>query len=101
MQNESKSVGWLNLAVRFCGMAEWSTTRGEQELPARASRRETEERFRKGGHAVTARSADSAITGLRASGVDEIQEQPRTGNFLYQGATILAILLFFISFWSC
>lgn len=50
---------------------------------------------------MTARSADSAIAGLRASGADEAQDQPRSGNLLYQGATILAILLFLTSFWSC
>jgi len=29
---------------------------------------------------------------------DEEQKQQRTGNFLYQAATILAILLFLVSF---
>jgi hypothetical protein len=32
---------------------------------------------------------------------DAEQRQVKTGNYLYQGATVLAILLFLISFWSC
>jgi hypothetical protein len=28
-------------------------------------------------------------------------QQSEVGHFLYQGATIAAILLFLISFWSC
>lgn len=57
---------------------------------------------------MTVQSADSAFAGLRASAdsiagrvTGKVQDQPRTSSFLYQGATILAILLFLISFWSC
>jgi hypothetical protein len=33
-----------------------------------------------------------------SSAGDEPKEQPQTSNFLYQAATVLAILLFLISF---
>lgn len=50
---------------------------------------------------MTIRSADATIAGLRASSSEGEKEPSRGGNLLYQGATILAILLFLISFWSC
>lgn len=82
-------------------MGEWSKSRARQEPPGPVIRRQPEDSSQKGGLAVTARSADPAIAGLRASAAEAAKEPSRTGNVLYQGATVLAILLFLISFWSC
>ncbi len=42
---------------------------------------------------------DQTIAGMAPSHPDG--EQHQEGHLLYQGTTVLAILLFLISFWSC
>jgi preprotein translocase subunit SecG len=45
---------------------------------------------------------DQTLAAMGTSHDDAEQHaQLKTGNFLYQAAIILAVLLFLISFWSC
>jgi hypothetical protein len=51
---------------------------------------------------MPAQYSDSSIAVLPATGSDKARnEELRIGSFLYQAATMLAILLFLVSFWSC
>jgi hypothetical protein len=42
---------------------------------------------------------EQTVASVASSGVDA--ERHPVGHFLYQGATVVAILVFLISFWSC
>ncbi len=48
---------------------------------------------------MQAQCQDQALPTLASSSAEA--EQLQMGHFAYQGATVLAILLFLISFWSC
>ena len=51
---------------------------------------------------MQAQYSESNVAVLSSAASDTVSnDQMRAGNFLYQAATVLAILLFLISFWSC
>lgn len=50
---------------------------------------------------MQAQCSDQTLAAIVPKSVDDEARQAKTGNYLYQGATVLAILLFLISFWSC
>jgi len=50
---------------------------------------------------MQAQCSDQTLAAIVLNPVDAETRQVKTGNYLYQGATVLAILLFLISFWSC
>jgi cephalosporin hydroxylase len=55
----------------------------------------------KGTTAMQAQCTDQTLTAIASPYADAEQRQLKTGNYVYQGATVLAIFLFLISFWSC
>ena len=55
----------------------------------------------KGSTAMQAHCADQSLAAIGSAQPDAELRKLKTGNYLYQGATVLAILLFLISFWSC
>ena len=50
---------------------------------------------------MPAQSVDPTVAMLHGTSSDGPADQLHSGNFLYQAATVLAILLFLVSFWSC
>lgn len=50
---------------------------------------------------MQAHCADQSLAAIGSAQPDAELRKLKTGNYLYQGATVLAILLFLISFWSC
>jgi hypothetical protein len=52
--------------------------------------------------AMQAQCSDQNVAAMAPSHAEvEPQEELSAGNSLYQAATVVAILLFLISFWSC
>jgi hypothetical protein len=63
------------------------------------STRTSETSVRKGRHGMNTMYPNQTAAPMATSySEEELQDQHQPGNFLYQAATILAILLFLISF---
>jgi len=50
---------------------------------------------------MQAHCTDQTLPAIALAHSDTERRTQKTGNYLYQGATVLAILLFLVSFWSC
>jgi hypothetical protein len=50
---------------------------------------------------MTAQCSPQPLPGLSPTASPKVENHHQMGHFVYQAATLTAILLFLISFWSC